>query len=326
MKFMEYAVIGAAVSGIGLLHAGFSMAQDDAPIDLSGVWSTNSFDTLENPGWDIVGLFSCRCAVETYELLNTLLNDRANDHMNAFEIIDALAAHTDEIIANRLTDEGRAAWDAFDLADDPAIQCERFPTFRTALHSDPIEFEYYDDHILIKGEDLTVDRTVYTDGRGHPESLEPSSAGHSIGWYEDGALVVETVGVKASLVDDHRLVQIALGLLILVNQIVGDGLHPLAVGVELRLPRPEAQVIGTEDRVGVRLGIVLGTSAAHVVAAVGNDRLAFRVLAFVGPFEVPEGPGDVSPRAGLGLSVPSLRPGKVRGRVLPRIDIGEVVR
>ena len=35
-------------------------------------------------------VFSCRCAVETYDLLNSLLNDRANDHMNAFEIIDAL--------------------------------------------------------------------------------------------------------------------------------------------------------------------------------------------------------------------------------------------
>ena len=203
MRFKVFTLVGAALTGFALLLANLATAQDNAPIDLSGVWSANSLDTLENPGWDIVGLFSCRCAVETYDLLNSLLNDRANDHMNAFEIIDALGAHTDEIIVNRLTDHGRAAWDAFDLADDPAIQCERFPTFRTALHSDPIQFEYFDDHILIKGEDLTVDRTVWTDGRGHPENLEPSSAGHSVGWYEDGTLVVETVGVIPSLVDDQ---------------------------------------------------------------------------------------------------------------------------
>jgi len=203
MRFKAYAVIGAVLSGIAFLHAPLSTAQDAEPVDLSGVWSANSFDTLENPGWDIVGLFSCRCALESYDFLNSLLNDRSNDHMNAFDIIEALEEHTAELIASRLTDRGRADWDAFDLADDPAIQCERFPTFRTALHSDPIVFETYDDHILIKGEDLTVDRTVYIDGRGHPESVEPSSAGHSIGWYEDGALVVETIGVIPSLVDDQ---------------------------------------------------------------------------------------------------------------------------
>ncbi len=203
MKLRVTAVIGAVLAGIGLLAAGLSSAQDDAPIDLTGVWSTNSFDTLQNPGWDIVGLFSCRCALESYDLLNSLLNDRANDHMNAYDIIEAMEEHTAEVIANRLTDRGHAAWDAFDLADDPSIQCEPFPTFRTALHSDPIVFEQHDNYIVIKGEDLTIDRTVYMDGRGHPENLEPSPAGHAIGWYEDGVLVVETVGITPSLVDDQ---------------------------------------------------------------------------------------------------------------------------
>jgi hypothetical protein len=71
------------------------------------------------------------------------------------------------------------------------------------LHSDPILFEIHADHIIIKGEDLTVDRTVYMDGRPHPENGRKSPVGHSIGWYEDGALVVETVDVAAGLVDDQ---------------------------------------------------------------------------------------------------------------------------
>ncbi len=38
-------------------------------------------------------------------------------------------------------------------------------------------------------------RTIYMDGRTHPEDLEPSYLGHSIGWWEnDDTLVVETVG------------------------------------------------------------------------------------------------------------------------------------
>ncbi len=203
MRFKVLKLVGAALTSVTLLLSNPSTAQDNTPIDLSGVWSANSFDTLDNPGWDIVGLFSCRCALESYELLNSLLNDRSNDHMNAEDILKAMEEHTAGVIADRLTDQGRSAWDAFDLADDPAIQCERFPTFRTALHSDPIIFEKYDDHILIKGEDLTVDRTVYIDGRGHPENLEPSSAGHAIGWYEDGVFIVETVGITPSLVDDQ---------------------------------------------------------------------------------------------------------------------------
>jgi hypothetical protein len=184
-------------------HATLSRAQEPEPVNLSGVWSTNSLETLENPAWDIVGLFSCRCAEETYDYLDSLLYDPSNDRMSAKEIIDTLATHTLEVIADRLTETGRAVGAAFDLADDPAIQCERFGAFRTILHSDPIQFEVHADRIVIKGEDLTVDRTVYMDGRRHPENGRKSPVGHSIGWYEDRSLVVETVDVAAGLVDDQ---------------------------------------------------------------------------------------------------------------------------
>ena len=39
-------------------------------------------------------------------------------------------------------------------------------------------------------------RRIFMDGRGHPEGLYPSLMGHSIGWWEDSTLVVETVGVR----------------------------------------------------------------------------------------------------------------------------------
>lgn len=189
--------------GCFLLHATFSHAQVTQPIDLSGVWSTNTLDTLDDPAWDIEGKFSCRCTAETYEYLQALLYDPSNDHLSAQEIIESLEAHTFQIIADRLTDTGRTVGSAFDLADDPAIQCESFGIFRTVLHSDPIEFEVYDNHIIIRGEDLTVDRTVYMDGRGHPNNEQNSAGGHSIGWYEGRTLVVETVNVTPNLADDQ---------------------------------------------------------------------------------------------------------------------------
>jgi hypothetical protein len=37
-------------------------------------------------------------------------------------------------------------------------------------------------------------RTIYMDGRKHPDHLDPSFYGHSIGWWEGDTLVVDTVG------------------------------------------------------------------------------------------------------------------------------------
>ena len=177
--------------------------QDDPPADLTGVWSTNSLDTLNNPAWDLEGLLSCRCAIETYDYLRELLADPANDHLSAEDLIRMTEEHTLEVVGDRLSEFGREYASNFDLADDPAIQCERFGAFRTIVHSDPIEFEMYDDRIVIKGEDLTVDRTVYMDGRGHPEDAIRSIGGHSIGWWEGETLVIETVNVMANLMDDQ---------------------------------------------------------------------------------------------------------------------------
>jgi hypothetical protein len=37
-------------------------------------------------------------------------------------------------------------------------------------------------------------RTVYMDGRSHPDDLQPTNYGHSIGWWEGDTLVIDTVG------------------------------------------------------------------------------------------------------------------------------------
>jgi hypothetical protein len=41
-------------------------------------------------------------------------------------------------------------------------------------------------------------RTIFMDGRKHPENLTPSYYGHSIGWWEGDTLVVDTVGFNES--------------------------------------------------------------------------------------------------------------------------------
>jgi hypothetical protein len=178
-------------------------SQESAQFDLSGVWSVNSLDVIENPAWDTEGLFSCRCTDETNELMRSILNDPSQDEMSARDIVERLEAHTLEVIADRLNDVGTKYGAEFDLADDPAIQCERFGAFRTVLHSDPINFETFEDRVVIKGEDLTVDRTIYLDRDRQPEMDENTPAGHSVGWYEGRSFVVETNKVTAGMVDDQ---------------------------------------------------------------------------------------------------------------------------
>ena len=47
-------------------------------------------------------------------------------------------------------------------------------------------------------------RTVYMDGRTHPEHLKPSYYGHSIGWWEGDTLFVDTTGFNESFWLDRR--------------------------------------------------------------------------------------------------------------------------
>jgi hypothetical protein len=47
-------------------------------------------------------------------------------------------------------------------------------------------------------------RTIYMDGRGHPDNFTPNNYGHSIGWWEGDTLVVDTVGYSEDFWLDRR--------------------------------------------------------------------------------------------------------------------------
>ena len=55
------------------------------------------------------------------------------------------------------------------------------------------------DQVLVVRENPGLPRTIYLDGRTHPDlsRLTPTAVGHSTGRYEAGALVVETIGLAA---------------------------------------------------------------------------------------------------------------------------------
>ena len=61
------------------------------------------------------------------------------------------------------------------------------------------EIELREDTVVLRSEFLNAERTVFMDGRRHPENGQRTNQGHSIGWWEDDVLVVDT-----TLFEDHR--------------------------------------------------------------------------------------------------------------------------
>jgi hypothetical protein len=47
-------------------------------------------------------------------------------------------------------------------------------------------------------------RTVYLDGRSHPDNISPSNYGHSIGWWDGDTLVIDTVGFNEDFWFERR--------------------------------------------------------------------------------------------------------------------------
>ena len=69
----------------------------------------------------------------------------------------------------------------------------------TTIFPIQIEFNEADEIILIRSEFFDEERTVYMDGRSHPEPSERFVTGHSTGRWEGETLVVDTANFI-----DHR--------------------------------------------------------------------------------------------------------------------------
>lgn len=94
----------------------------------------------------------------------------------------------------------RALWEARELHElEPHARCKPSAGARPFLTPYGVEIvelpELQRIYIFDVGGPHTW-RTIYLDGRTHPEYLEPSYLGHSIGWWEGDTLVIETVGLN----------------------------------------------------------------------------------------------------------------------------------
>ena len=89
--------------------------------------------------------------------------------------------------------KGRAARDAFDENQNPGAECVPHPIPQRLGNPHVNDIEVFDDRVVITAETESESRIIYLDGRGHPETFEPTSRGHSVGYWEGDVLVVETV-------------------------------------------------------------------------------------------------------------------------------------
>lgn len=97
-----------------------------------------------------------------------------------------------------LTESGAAAQEAYDelSAENPESTCIGRPTpamlVSTTIFPIQIELDEDEETIMIRTELYDEERTVYMDGRSHPEASERFVTGHSIGHWEGDVLVVDT--------------------------------------------------------------------------------------------------------------------------------------
>ncbi len=91
-----------------------------------------------------------------------------------------------------LTEKGTAAQAVYTEADNEVSECIPYPLPLITLAPYLNKIEILEDRILIRTEFYDVERTIYMDGRGHPQNGERTNQGHSIGSWEGDVLVVNT--------------------------------------------------------------------------------------------------------------------------------------
>ena len=92
-----------------------------------------------------------------------------------------------------LTPRAQAVLDEYDPDDDPALDCIPESLPGTVLPVYPVQFSRVgEDELHIWYEQFDGRRVVHLQMSEHPADVEPSYMGHSIGWFEDGVLVIDT--------------------------------------------------------------------------------------------------------------------------------------
>lgn len=95
------------------------------------------------------------------------------------------------------TEAGKKAAAGYEMSfDDPILSCHIVNIFNGWNHDSNVnDIIQKDDVITMQYGFMDFVRTIHLK-KEHPENIIPSTGGHSIGWFEDNVLVVDTVGFE----------------------------------------------------------------------------------------------------------------------------------
>jgi hypothetical protein len=97
-----------------------------------------------------------------------------------------------------LTAAGHAAAPAAAAEPNPAMRCVPIGIVMDWSYDSPVNRITQDETtVTLEYGKFDYTRTIHLDRTAHPDNLEPSVTGHSIGRWEDDVLIVHTVGVRA---------------------------------------------------------------------------------------------------------------------------------
>jgi len=112
----------------------------------------------------------------------------------SFAPIEPLSSLYESFNALGRTAKGITAQEQYDpQRDNQTALCVGYSVLVTLASPHYLnELSIGEDTVILRNEWFDSERIVYMDGRGHPENGERTLNGHSIGRWEDGALVVDT--------------------------------------------------------------------------------------------------------------------------------------
>lgn len=180
-------------------------AQDNPLERFLGTWS-GYFTTQDNEFWGLEDI-PCfpGCGRDFRDRLVELFNDPANDARPAGALLGQANAYAAQQMDSILTPEGRLMRDANTSANDPKLHCEPYGFVREVTNALPMVIQQDGADLLFRYEEWSLLRTIYMDGRAHPEHRVSTLLGHSVGRIEDGTLIVETAQIHPGWISDGLL-------------------------------------------------------------------------------------------------------------------------
>jgi hypothetical protein len=198
----------SAIVGVLAAFSSVAQAQTADPVaPFLGTWS-GVFTTQENEYWTLADI-QCfvGCPLDFYTQLSALLADPANDVLPAMQLAGQASAASEAALDAVLTPLGRQVRLANKPENDPKfLNCQPYGFVREVTNPLPMQIQRDGQHLLVRYEEWSLLRPIYMDGRPQPTHSTPSLLGHSVGRFENGALVVETARVTPDLLSDSTQV------------------------------------------------------------------------------------------------------------------------